>query len=74
MYAVLYSNQEFFKDVLVMFVVGLLDEDGIVVDMLEFHDLLVKDLNLAKICQIPDSTSNAERVWAKIFLAGQASV
>ena len=26
-----------------MFVVGLLDKDGIVVDMLEFHDLLVKE-------------------------------
>ena len=35
-----------------MFVVGLLNEDGIVVDMLEVHDLLVEDLNLAKISQI----------------------
>ena len=34
-----------------MFVVGLLNEDGIVVDMLEVHDLLVQDLNLAKINQ-----------------------
>ena len=36
-----------------MFVVGLFHENGIVVDMLEVHDLLVKNLNLAKISQIP---------------------
>ena len=35
--------------VLVLFVVGLLNE----VDMLEVHDLLVKDLNLAQISRIP---------------------
>ena len=34
-------------NVLVIFVVGLLDENGIIVDMLEVHDQLVKDLNLA---------------------------
>ena len=39
--------------VLFMFVVGLLDENGIIVDMLEVHDLNVKDLNLAKISWIP---------------------
>ena len=39
--------------VLFMFVVGLLDENGIIVDMLEVHDLHVEDLNLAKISPIP---------------------
>ena len=39
--------------VLVMFVVGLLDENGIIVDMLQVHDLHVEDLNLAKISWIP---------------------
>ena len=36
-----------------MFVVGLLDEDGIDVNMFEVHDLLVEDINLAKISRIP---------------------
>ena len=35
-----------------MFVVGLLDGNGIVVDMLKVHDLLVHDLYLAKISLI----------------------
>ena len=34
-----------FHYVLVMFVVGLLQENGIAVGMLEVHDLLVEDLN-----------------------------
>ena len=36
-----------------MFVIWLVDEDGIVVDILEVHDLLVEDLNPAKISRIP---------------------
>ena len=36
-----------------MFVVRLLDAKGIIVDMLEVHDLLVKSLNLANISEIP---------------------
>ena len=36
-----------------MFVVGLFDESGIVVDMLEARDLFVKPLNLAKTSRIP---------------------
>ena len=52
------SNQDLFIDtkyhyILVMFDVGLLVGNGIVVDMLEVHDLLVDDLNLAKISLIP---------------------
>ena len=39
--------------VLVMFVVGLLDENEVVVDVLEVHVLLVEHLNLAKISWIP---------------------
>ena len=42
-----------YYNVLVMFVVGFLNEDRIVVDMLEVHDLLVEDFKLAKISQIP---------------------
>ena len=49
-----------------MLAVGLLGEDGIVVDMLEVHDLLVEVLNMS--VGFPDSTSEAECVWAKICL------
>ena len=73
-----YSNQHLLIDtqhhyVLVMFVVGLFHEDGIVVDMLVVHDLLVEDLNLAKISWIPDSMSKADCFWAKISYAGQVT-
>ena len=53
------SQTKTFSDILqyifVMFVVGLLDAYGIVVDMFKVHDLLVKHLNLAKISRIPRS-------------------